>query len=60
MTASRAFVSALEEERSTAYSALLVAGTESDRFAALARLADLDELALRALDGVDGDAATST
>ncbi len=53
MNPSAEFVSALEEERSTARSKLRVASTESDRFEALGRLADLDELAQRTLDGVD-------
>ena len=52
MNASPEFVSALEEERSTARTKLRVASTENDRFDALGRLADLDELARRALDGV--------
>ncbi len=52
MNASPEFVSALEAERFTARMKLRVASTESDRFDALGRLADLDELARRALDGV--------
>ena len=51
MNASPEFVAALEAERFTARTKLRVASTESDRFDALGRLADLDELARRALDG---------
>lgn len=58
MTVSNAFVAAIEEERSIAHEQLLLAATDTDRVSAIGRLADLDELLLRALDGV-GERARS-
>lgn len=57
MSASPAFIRALADEVSAAHQQARLAASESDRLDGLDRLADLQELAARVLEGVHGSPA---